>query len=282
MRKRTYIIGFVTGLILFIGIVFKVNNFPGARLFIGLGIPLFVLGFSVSYLFDKLSLESKLKIKIAHIIQYLAMLFMVFSAMFYILGYPGSGPLSVIGTFFLIVYFVFFSRHTEGRKLMMQKDRQLASILFTDIVGFTKMMGEDEDKTLQALDRNRSIQKRIIRKHRGRWIKEMGDGAIAIFFSASEAINCSMAIQKEVQEKEEFKLSMGVHVSEILFTDNDIFGDGVNVASRIASMAEANEIWFSATVFENIRNREDIEIESMGPQQLKNVVYEVNLYKIVV
>jgi adenylate cyclase len=84
-----------------------------------------------------------------------------------------------------------------------------------------------------------------------------------------------------VQEKEDFKLSMGVHVSEILFTEKDIFGDGVNVASRIANLAGANEIWFSTTVFENIRNREELEIENIGPQQLKNVVYDVNLYKIV-
>ena len=80
----------------------------------------------------------------------------------------------------------------------MQKDRQLASILFTDIVGFTSMMGENEDKTLQALDRNRSIQKRLIRKYRGKWIKEMGDGAIAVFFTASEAVLCAIAIQKEI------------------------------------------------------------------------------------
>ncbi len=70
----------------------------------------------------------------------------------------------------------------------------------------------------------------------------MGDGAIVIFYTASEAINCAMAIQKEVQTKEDFKLSMGIHVSEILFTEKDIFGDGVNVASRIASLAEANEM----------------------------------------
>ncbi|RLD24887.1 MAG: hypothetical protein DRI71_01165, partial [Bacteroidetes bacterium] len=115
-----------------------------------------------------------------------------------------------------------------------------------------------------------------------KWMKEMGDGAIAIFFTASEAINCAIDIQKEVNTKEDFKLSMGVHVSEILFTEKDIFGDGVNVASRIASLAGASEICFSNIVFQNIRNREDIKVESLGTKQLKNVAYEVEVYKIVV
>ena len=86
----------------------------------------------------------------------------------------------------------------------------------------------------------------------------------------------------EVQENEDFKLSMGIHVSEILFTEKDIFGDGVNVASRIASLAGTNEICFSNIVFQNIRNREDIEIENMGNKKLKNVEYDVDVYKIVV
>ena len=282
MRKRTYIIGIVSGLLTLLGILLKANNYPGGTFFFVIGGTLFILVFSVSYLIDKLSLESKLKIKISHIIQYLAMFMLVFSAIFFVQGYPGNGRLSVLAVIFLIIYFVFFSRHTEGRKIIMQKDRQLASILFTDIVEFTKMMGEDEDKTLLALDRNRSIQKRLIRKYRGKWVKEMGDGAMAIFYTASEAIQCAIDIQKEVQEKEDFKLSMGIHVSEILFTEKDVFGDGVNVTSRIASLAGASEICFSNIVFQNIRNREDLKIESMGNQQLKNVAYDVDVYKIVV
>jgi len=282
MRRRTYVLGIASGLMLFLGILFRAYLLPGTALLTTLGVILFILVFSVSYLFDKLSLESKRKVKIAHVVQYLAMLLSIFSAMFYILGYPGNAPLSILGTLFLIIYFIFFSRHTEGRKLAMQKDRQLASILFTDIVGFTSMMGKDEDETLLALDRNRSIQKRLIRKYRGKWMKEMGDGAIAIFYTASEAVECAIKIQQEIQAKEKFKVSMGIHVSEILFTEKDIFGDGVNVASRIASIAGANEICFSNTVYENIRNRETYEIENMGTQQLKNVGYEVNLYKLII
>ena len=75
---------------------------------------------------------------------------------------------------------------------------------------------------------------------------------------------------------------MGIHVSEILFTDTDIFGDGVNVASRISSLAESNEICFSNVVFQNIRNREDLKIEDLGEQQLKNVAYDVRVFKLVI
>lgn len=282
MRKRTYIMGIVSGLMLLLGTLLKANHSPGASESLSIGTMIFVLGFSVSYLFDKLSRESKLKIKIAHVIQYLAMFMLVFSALFHLQNFPGSAPMSVLAMVFLVIYFIFFSRHTEGRKLIMQKDRQLASILFTDIVGFTRMMGEDEDKTLLALDRNRLIQKKHIRKYRGRWIKEMGDGAMALFYTVSEAIQCAIDIQQEVNENEDFKLSMGIHVSEILFTEKDVFGDGVNVAARIAAMAGANEICFSSIVYQNIRNRENIKIESLGNQELKNVNYGVDIYKIVV
>jgi len=161
-------------------------------------------------------------------------------------------------------------------------NRQLAAIMFTDIVGYTSLMGKDEKMAMNLVRKNRDVQKPLIEKHGGTWLKEMGDGAIAIFYTASEAVQCALKIQQEIQSKEKFKVSMGIHVAEILFTENDIFGDGVNIASRIASLAGANEICISNTVFENIRNREDLKIEDLGNQQLKNVAYEVHIYKLIV
>lgn len=274
--------GVVFMLLIFVGYIFKVLHFRGAGVLLFFGLTLFVLGFTMSFAIDKISLERKLIGKVSQGVLSLAIALIILGALFSIMHYPGKTALSFSGVLTFCVYLVFFTRHTEGRKLIMQKDRQLASILFTDIVGFTAMMGADEDGTLLALDRNRSIQKRLIRKYRGKWMKEMGDGGMAIFYTASEAMQCAIKIQEEIQAKEKFKVSMGIHVSEILFTEKDIFGDGVNVASRIASLAGANEICISKTVFENIRNRENLEIESLGVQQLKNVDYEVNIYKLIV
>lgn len=274
--------GIISVVLISTGLTLRILHIVGASVVFGVGILLFVFGFSISNTIDKISLERKRIAKISQIVFTLALVLMVMSVALSIMRWPINRDLAFPAIIMFSIYVVFFTRYTEGRKLIMQKDRQLASILFTNIVGFTRMMGEDEDKTLLVLDRNRAIQKKLVRKHRGKWMKEMGDGAIAVFYTASEAINCAIAIQKEVNEREDFKLSMGVHVSEILFTEKDIFGDGVNVASRIASMARANEICFSNIVFQNIRNREDLEIESLGNQQLKNVAYEVEVYKIVV
>ena len=282
MRRHTQIMGIIFIALISIGFLFKALKYPGAGAMLGFGIILFIVGFAVSFTIDKISLEKKLIGKISQIVLSLSMVMIITGPILKLQHLPMAQIVSLSGVILFSIYLVFFTRHTEGRKLIMQKDRQLASILFTDIVGFTKMMGENEDKTLMALDRNRSIQKGLIRKYRGKWMKEMGDGAIAIFFTASEAIQCAIDIQKEVQENEDFKLSMGIHVSEILFTEKDIFGDGVNVASRIASLAGTNEICFSNIVFQNIRNREDIEIENMGNKKLMNVEYDVDVYKIVV
>jgi len=281
MRQRTFIIGIIFVVLVSVGALFKNLHLPGAAAMLGIS-ALFTLAFSVFYVIDKISIERSREARISVVVLSIALLFVILSAVFTLLHLPLSGVLGYMSLVIFSVYLVFFTRYTEGRKLKLQKDRQLASILFTDIVGFTSMMGENEDKTLLALDRNRSIQKRLIRKYRGKWMKEMGDGSIAIFFTASEAVLCAIDIQKEIQEKEEFHVRMGIHVSEILFTDTDIFGDGVNVASRISSLAGANEICFSNVVFQNIRNREDLKIEELGEQQLKNVAYDVKVFKLVV
>ncbi|MCH8231787.1 MAG: adenylate/guanylate cyclase domain-containing protein [Bacteroidetes bacterium] len=281
MRQRTFIIGIIFVVLVAVGSLFKILDLPGAFAMLALS-ALFTLAFSVFYLIDKISIERNREARISVVVLSLALLLVILSSVSTLLHWPLSGALGYMSVIIFSVYLVFFTRYTEGRKLKLQKDRQLASILFTDIVGFTSMMGQNEDKTLLALDRNRTIQKRLIRKYRGKWIKEMGDGSISIFFTASEAVLCAIAIQKEIQAKEDFSVRMGIHVSEILFTDKDIFGDGVNVASRISSIAGANEICFSNVVFQNIRNREDLKIEDQGVQNLKNVAYDVRVFRLVV
>ena len=108
----------------------------------------------------------------------------------------------------------------------------------------------------------------------------MGDGLISIFYTASEATMCALEIQKEINAREMFQVRMGVHISEIVFTDSDVFGDGVNVTSRISDCAGPGEIIISESVYNNVRNREDFEVVSMGERKLKNVAYNLKFYKI--
>ena len=164
--------------------------------------------------------------------------------------------------------------------MTLRRDRQLAAIMFTDIVGYTKLMGSDERKTLTFLNENRKIQKRLARKYRGKWLKEMGDGTLLIFYTASEAVLCALEMQEEINKAYAFKIRIGIHLSEIVFTDDDIYGDGVNVAARISALAGAAEIWFSDSVYQNVRNREELTIAPQGKKELKHVEYALDLFKI--
>src|SRR5438874_12620974 len=121
----------------------------------------------------------------------------------------------------------------------MDQSRQLAAIMFTDIVGYTAMMGEDEHKAFELLHKNRQLQKPLIERYHGRWIKEIGDGILSSFGSVSDAVFCAIAIQQACNTAGEYKLHIGIHQGEVVFKSNDVFGDGVNIASRIQAIAPA-------------------------------------------
>ncbi|MEE9464169.1 MAG: adenylate/guanylate cyclase domain-containing protein [Candidatus Neomarinimicrobiota bacterium] len=115
--------------------------------------------------------------------------------------------------------------------------RKLAAIMFTDIVGYTALMGEDEAKALQLLQKNRGLLKPIIEQFHGEWLKEIGDGTLSSFNSAVEAVNCALAIQHVLKDDPDLKLRIGIHVGDVVFEEGDVFGDGVNIASRIEPLA---------------------------------------------
>ena len=126
----------------------------------------------------------------------------------------------------------------------MTEDRRLAAIMFTDIVGYTALMGKDEDLAFKVLRKNRDIQKAIIKKYRGEWLKEMGDGILASFHTASDAVRWAGEIQ-HAAKKENITLRIGIHEGEVVFEGNDVFGEGVNIASRLEELAEAGSIQIS-------------------------------------
>src|SRR5687768_9831449 len=115
----------------------------------------------------------------------------------------------------------------------MPQSRQLAAIMFTDIVGYTALMGEDEQKAFDLLRKNRQLHQPVIKQFNGTWIKELGDGILASFSTVTDAVLCAIAIQQACNRIPDLKLRIGIHQGEVVFEDNDVFGDGVNIASRL-------------------------------------------------
>ena len=162
----------------------------------------------------------------------------------------------------------------------MTQSRQLAAIMFTDIVGFTTLMGNDETKAFELLKKNRELQKPIIEQYNGRWIKELGDGVMASFNTVSDAVNAAIKIQEACSAAGDFQLRIGIHLGEVVFENDDVFGDGVNIASRIVSLAEPGGIFVSGKIYAEIKNQKTIESVFLGMYDLKNVASSVEIFAI--
>ena len=160
----------------------------------------------------------------------------------------------------------------------MASTRQLAAIMFTDIVGYTALMGRDEQKAFELLDKNRQIQKPIIEQHNGKWIKELGDGVMASFNTVSDAVNAAIKIQEACNAAKDFQLSIGIHQGEIIFENNDIYGDAVNIASRIQSLGVPGSVLFSKKITDEIRNKAEFQIISLGTFEFKNVEEPIEVF----
>jgi len=162
----------------------------------------------------------------------------------------------------------------------VSQSRQLAAIMFTDIVGFTALMGDDEEKGFDLLIKNRQVQKPLIAKYHGKWIKEIGDGVLASFNSVSDAVYCAGAIHKACENESDLSLRIGIHVGEVVFEGEDVFGSGVNIASRLESLAPVGGILVSESVYRNIQNRKGIHTEFNGEENLKNVKDPIKIYQL--
>jgi len=163
----------------------------------------------------------------------------------------------------------------------MSSSRQLAAIMFTDIVGYTALMGNDEQKAFKYLKKNRELQKPIIEQLKGRWIKELGDGVMASFNTVSDAVNAAIKIQEDCNAAKDFQLRIGIHLGEVVFENDDVFGDGVNIASRIQAIAKPGCIYVSESVYHNISNKKDIQTRFVKEEALKNVNQPVRIYEVI-
>src|SRR5258705_7277144 len=143
----------------------------------------------------------------------------------------------------------------------MIQSRQLAAIMFTDIVGYTALMGNNEQKAFELLRKNREIQKPIIEEFGGRWIKELGDGIMASFPAVSNAVYAAIKIQEACNNSKAFELRIGIHQGEVVFENDDIFGDAVNIASRLQALAPPSGIFVSESVQRDLSNKIEIRSE---------------------
>ena len=160
----------------------------------------------------------------------------------------------------------------------MKEGQQLAAIMFTDIVGYTALMGKDVELGLDLIRKNRQIHIPLIEKYGGLWLKEMGDGTLASFNTAIDAVTCAIEIQKRARLELSAKIRIGIHLGDVVFENSDVFGDGVNIASRIQSIADPGGIYISESVYEAIRARNEIEAVFFGDLRLKNVDHLVKTY----
>ena len=153
----------------------------------------------------------------------------------------------------------------------MSQGRQLAAIMFTDIVGYTAMMQTDEQKAVAVIKHyNATIEKRV-NKYDGQVLNYYGDGSLCIFHNATDAANCSLAVQEELRKEPVVPLRIGLHVGEVFFEDGKALGDGVNVASRVQSLGQANTILVSAEFYDKIKNNSAFTSVSLGNFNFKNV-----------
>src|SRR5678809_541733 len=158
--------------------------------------------------------------------------------------------------------------------------RQLAAILFADMTGYTALVQENEQLARLKRKRLKEVLESTISRFNGKILQYYGDGSLSIFNSAIDSVLCSIDIQQQLQEEPTVALRMGIHTGDIIIEDEAIYGDGVNLASRIESLAVPGGIFISEKVYDEIRNQENISTREMGYFELKNVKMPVRIFAI--
>ncbi|MDH3711819.1 MAG: hypothetical protein OER04_18160, partial [Cyclobacteriaceae bacterium] len=160
----------------------------------------------------------------------------------------------------------------------MSRTRQLAAIMFTDMVGYTSLMGSDEELALRLLRSNQQLHRQWIGKFHGKWLKEMGDGILASFPTVSDAVYCAAMLMEAVEQVEGLDLRIGIHLGEVVVDGQEIYGDGVNIASRLETVTPPGCIYISESVRKNILNKKGLETTLIGDVNLKNVKEPVRIF----
>jgi adenylate cyclase len=170
----------------------------------------------------------------------------------------------------------------------MTATRRLAAVLAADVAGYSRLMGADEEGTHERLQVH--LQEQVnpkIAEHRGRIVKNTGDGLLAEFASVVDAVRCAVEIQRgmaerepEVSEERRIRFRIGINLGDVIVEEHDIFGDGVNVAARLEGLAEPGGIRVSRVVRDQVRDKLDYTFEDLGQQQVKNIARPVRAYRV--
>ena len=165
--------------------------------------------------------------------------------------------------------------------------RRLASILSADVAGYSRLMGDDEEATLQTLTTYRSAIEAGVGRHDGRVVGTAGDSVLAEFPSAVEAVRCAVEIQDEIAgfnqalpEDRRMAFRIGINLGDVMVEDDNIFGDGVNFAARLETIAEPGGICISRTVYDQVNNKIDLAYEDLGEREVKNIAQPVAAYRV--
>jgi TolB-like protein/class 3 adenylate cyclase len=166
--------------------------------------------------------------------------------------------------------------------------RKLAAILSADVVGYSRLMVDDEESTIRTLTIYRSAMTDLIQQHRGRVVDAPGDNLLAEFTSAVDAVTGAVEIQRELAERnseltDERKMHfrIGVNVGDVVEEEDRIYGDGVNIAARVQEAAEADSVFVSQSLFEQVKRQSPYKFEDLGLHSLKNISEQIRLYKVI-
>jgi formylglycine-generating enzyme required for sulfatase activity/class 3 adenylate cyclase len=165
--------------------------------------------------------------------------------------------------------------------------RKLAAILSADVVGYSRLMGDNEEATIRTLTDYRKVMGNLIELHRGRVVDSTGDNLLAEFGSAVDAVNCAVEIQRQLAERNaeladgrKMEFRIGVNVGDVVEEEDRIYGDGVNIAARVEGLAIAGGICISGRVYDHVENKLDLEYEFLGEQKVKNITRPVRMYRV--
>jgi adenylate cyclase len=170
----------------------------------------------------------------------------------------------------------------------MATTRRLAAILAADVAGYSRLMGADEEGTHERLKAHLAeLVHPKITEHRGRVVKNTGDGFLAEFPSVVDAVRCAVEMQRGMAERnagieaaERIEFRVGINLGDVIAEEHDIFGDGVNVAARLEALAEPGGVLVSNTVHDHVRDRLPFAFEDLGEQRVKNIARPVRVYRV--
>jgi class 3 adenylate cyclase len=165
--------------------------------------------------------------------------------------------------------------------------RKLSAIFSADVAGYSRLMGEDEAATVRTLEAYKEIMFSLIKQHRGRVIDSPGDNLLAEFASVVDAVQCAVAVQKELEarnadlpETRKMRFRIGINLGDVIEEGDRIYGDGVNIAARLESCADPGGICVSKTAFDHIETKLPLGYEFLGEQQVKNIAKPVGAYRV--